>query len=182
MMVVFNVTVMRGPGTRNGGWQGRDRMDQGCPRSRLVPNGRESVGCCVDGHPRVGAWVPLAKTQRYEMDSVQKGASGKKPVTPALAGSPLDELLAGQWLSPRVCSAPTAAIHPTTLSTRRRSSIRTPMAFSVRHHAPEKATEGANCDTFYIHAGPQETKKVTTSRSTGAVRQGPAKNNCEKCG
>jgi hypothetical protein len=38
------------------------------------------------------------------------GGAGKKAVTPALtlrvarfAGVPMDELLAGQWLSPRVC-------------------------------------------------------------------------------
>ena len=59
---------------------------------------------------RVGAWAPLAKALRYEMDSVQKVATGKKAATPALAlcvarfvGVPIDELLAGQWLSPRVC-------------------------------------------------------------------------------
>lgn len=59
---------------------------------------------------RVGAWAPLAKSLRYEMDSVQKVATGKKAVTPALAlrvarfaGVSIDELLAGQWLSPRVC-------------------------------------------------------------------------------
>jgi len=57
---------------------------------------------------RAGAWAPLAKALRYEMDSVQKVAAGKKAVTPALAlrvarfaGVPMDELLAGQWLSPR---------------------------------------------------------------------------------
>ena len=59
---------------------------------------------------RVGAWAPLAKALRYEYDSIQKVAAGKKAVTPALAlrvarfvGVPMDELLAGQWLSPRVC-------------------------------------------------------------------------------
>lgn len=59
---------------------------------------------------RVGAWKPLAKTLRYEMDSIQKVATGKKTVTPALAlrvarlaGVPMDELLAGRWLSARVC-------------------------------------------------------------------------------
>jgi hypothetical protein len=31
---------------------------------------------------RVGAWVPLAKALRYEWDSIQKGASGKRAVTP----------------------------------------------------------------------------------------------------
>jgi hypothetical protein len=60
---------------------------------------------------RVGAWKPLAKALRYEWDSIQKVATGKKPVTPALAlrvarfaGVPMDELLAGRWLSSRVCS------------------------------------------------------------------------------
>ena len=59
---------------------------------------------------RVGAWGPLAKALRYEWDSIQKVATGKRAVTPALAlrvarfvGVPMDELLAGQWLSPRVC-------------------------------------------------------------------------------
>jgi hypothetical protein len=47
---------------------------------------------------------------RYEWDSIQKVATGKRAVTPALAlrvarfaGIPMDELLAGQWLSARVC-------------------------------------------------------------------------------
>jgi hypothetical protein len=59
---------------------------------------------------RVGAWAPLAKALRCEWDSIQKVAAGKRAVTPALAlrvarlvGVPMDELLAGQWLSPRVC-------------------------------------------------------------------------------
>ena len=59
---------------------------------------------------RVGAWKPLVKALRYEYDSIQKVAAGKKAVTPALAlriarfaGIAMDELLAGQWLSPRVC-------------------------------------------------------------------------------
>ena len=59
---------------------------------------------------RVGAWGPLAKALRYEWDSIQKVATGKRAVTPALAlrvarfaGIAMDELLAGQWLSPRVC-------------------------------------------------------------------------------
>jgi hypothetical protein len=34
---------------------------------------------------RVGAWAPLAKALRYEWDSIQKVATGKKAVTPALA-------------------------------------------------------------------------------------------------
>jgi hypothetical protein len=59
---------------------------------------------------RVGAWGPLAKALRYQWDSIQKVATGKKPVTPALAlrvarfaGVGMDELLAGRWLSARVC-------------------------------------------------------------------------------
>jgi len=59
---------------------------------------------------RVGAWGPLAKALRYEWDSIQKVATGKRAVTPALAlrvarlaGVPMDELLAGQWLYLRVC-------------------------------------------------------------------------------
>lgn len=34
---------------------------------------------------RVGAWGPLAKALRYEWDSLQKVATGKRAVTPALA-------------------------------------------------------------------------------------------------
>jgi len=34
---------------------------------------------------RVGSWAPLAKALRYEYDSVQKVAAGRKAVTPALA-------------------------------------------------------------------------------------------------
>jgi hypothetical protein len=59
---------------------------------------------------RMGAWAPLAKALRYEYDSVQKVAAGKKAVTPALAlrvarlvDVGMDELLAGQWISPRTC-------------------------------------------------------------------------------
>lgn len=59
---------------------------------------------------RVGTWGPLAKALRYEWDSIQKVATGRRAVTPALAlrvarlaGVPMDELLAGRWLSPRVC-------------------------------------------------------------------------------
>jgi hypothetical protein len=59
---------------------------------------------------RVGAWAPLAKVLRYESDTIQKVATGRRGATPALAlrvarlaGVPIDELLAGRWLSPRVC-------------------------------------------------------------------------------
>ena len=59
---------------------------------------------------RVCAWGPLAKALRYEWDSIQKVATGRRAVTPALAlrvarvaGIGMDELLAGQWLSSRVC-------------------------------------------------------------------------------
>jgi hypothetical protein len=34
---------------------------------------------------RMGAWGPLAKALRYEWDSIQKVATGKRAVTPALA-------------------------------------------------------------------------------------------------
>lgn len=50
---------------------------------------------------RVGAWGPLAKALHDEGDSIQKVASGKRAVTPALAlrvarvaGVSMDELLA----------------------------------------------------------------------------------------
>jgi hypothetical protein len=61
---------------------------------------------------RVGAWEPLAKALRHKWDSIQKVATGKRAVTLALAlalrvtrfaGVPVDELLTGWWLSPRVC-------------------------------------------------------------------------------
>ena len=59
---------------------------------------------------RVGAWVPLAKAMRYEWDSIQKVATGKWTITTAralrvawFAGIPMDELLAGQRLSSRIC-------------------------------------------------------------------------------
>ena len=59
---------------------------------------------------RAGAWKPLVKALRYEYDSIQKVVAGKRAVTPALAlrvarlaGVGMDELLAGQWLSPRTC-------------------------------------------------------------------------------
>lgn len=59
---------------------------------------------------RCGAWAPLAKALHYGEGSLQKVAAGKSPVTPTLAlrvarfvGVPIDELLAGQWLSPRIC-------------------------------------------------------------------------------
>jgi hypothetical protein len=59
---------------------------------------------------RVGAWEPLAKVLRYKWDSVQKVATGKRAVTPTMAlrvarfvDVSLEELLAGEWLSPRTC-------------------------------------------------------------------------------
>ena len=59
---------------------------------------------------RVGAWAPLARALRHEWDPIQKVATGRKAVTPALAlrvarfaGVLVDELLAGPWPSPRVC-------------------------------------------------------------------------------
>ena len=66
-----------------------------------------------------GAGGPLAKALRHEWGSIQKVATQKRAVTPALAlrvvrfaGIAMDELLAGQWLSPG--SAPTAATRPRT--------------------------------------------------------------------
>lgn len=57
----------------------------------------------------------------------ERPLTGRKAVTPALAlrvarlaGVPMDELLAGQWLSPRVC--PHCGRPPDDLSTRKRSS------------------------------------------------------------
>ena len=54
----------------------------------------------------VGAWAPLAKALRCEPDTVHKVAAGRRGVTPALAlrvariaGVPMEELLAGRWLS-----------------------------------------------------------------------------------
>ena len=51
-----------------------------------------------------------ATDNRYEWNSIQKVATGRRAVTPALAlrvarlaGVPMDTLLAGEWLSPRVC-------------------------------------------------------------------------------
>jgi hypothetical protein len=68
----------------------------------------------IDGRFRDGAWGALAPALRCEWDSIQKVATGKRAVTPVLAlrvlrverlaGAP--ELLAGQWLSARVCSNP----------------------------------------------------------------------------
>ena len=59
---------------------------------------------------RVGRWGSLAKSLRYQWDSVQKVATGKRAVTPAMAlrvarfvGVGVDALLAGEWLSPRTC-------------------------------------------------------------------------------
>ena len=59
---------------------------------------------------RVGTWAPLAKALRYELDTIQRVATSKRPVTPVLAlrvarfaGVGIDELLAGQWPSSRVC-------------------------------------------------------------------------------
>jgi hypothetical protein len=52
---------------------------------------------------RVGAWGPLAKALRYEWDSIQKVATALALRVARFAGIPVDELLAGQWLSARVC-------------------------------------------------------------------------------
>jgi hypothetical protein len=72
----------------------------------------------------VGAWGPLAKALRYEWDSIQKVATGKRSVTPALAlrvarfaGVAVDELLTGSGCRP--ASARIAAVRRTTSPTRR---------------------------------------------------------------
>lgn len=59
---------------------------------------------------RAGAWGPVAKALKIEEDSVSKVACERRAVTASLAlrvarfvGIPLDDLLAGTWLSPRVC-------------------------------------------------------------------------------
>ena len=59
---------------------------------------------------RAGAWKGLAKALRYEEHSLQKAATGKRPISPTLAlraarlaGVGMDALLAGQWPSARVC-------------------------------------------------------------------------------
>jgi len=59
---------------------------------------------------RAGAWKGLAKALRYEEHSLQKAATGKRPVSPTLAlraarlaGVGMDDMLTGQWLSGRVC-------------------------------------------------------------------------------
>jgi len=59
---------------------------------------------------RAGTWKGLAKGLRYEEHSLQKTATGKRPVSPALAlrvarlaGVGMDDVLSGQWLSGRVC-------------------------------------------------------------------------------
>jgi hypothetical protein len=70
----------------------------------------DSVRRRTSARRRASSWGPLAKALRYEWDSSQKVATGKRAVTPALAlrvarfvGIAMDELLAGQWLSTRVC-------------------------------------------------------------------------------
>jgi transcriptional regulator with XRE-family HTH domain len=59
---------------------------------------------------RMGAWQPLAKALHIEEDSISKVANGKRGVTASLAlrvarflEINVDALLAGQYLSPRVC-------------------------------------------------------------------------------
>lgn len=81
---------------------------------------------------RAGAWAPLAKALRYGYDSIQKVATGRKAVTPALAlrvarfaGVGMDELLAGSGSCP--ASARTAATRRTISSTKTRWSGRPTM-------------------------------------------------------
>jgi len=59
---------------------------------------------------RAGAWKGLAKALRYEEHSLQKAATGKRPISPTLAlraarlaGVGMDDVLSGAWLSGRVC-------------------------------------------------------------------------------
>jgi hypothetical protein len=59
---------------------------------------------------RVGAWVPVAKALHLASDSLEKIVNGRRAVTAGVALSvakfadvPFDDLIAGRWLSPRVC-------------------------------------------------------------------------------
>lgn len=59
---------------------------------------------------RIGGWEPLAKGLGFQWDTVQKVATGMRSVTASmalrvarLADAPVDDLLAGRWLSPRTC-------------------------------------------------------------------------------
>jgi len=59
---------------------------------------------------RMGAWAPLAEALRMEMDSLEKIVNGRRNVNAGLAlrvarfvDVPIDDLLAGRYLSPRVC-------------------------------------------------------------------------------
>jgi hypothetical protein len=68
----------------------------------LVLNGSHRAHCAC-------GWLSDCYA-RYAWDSIQKVATSKRAVTPALAlrvamfaGISMDELLAGQWLSSRVC-------------------------------------------------------------------------------
>lgn len=54
---------------------------------------------------RIGAWEPLAKALRYEMDSVEKMVNGRRAVTARMAlrvariaGVSIDDLLEGRYL------------------------------------------------------------------------------------
>lgn len=57
-----------------------------------------------------GAWAPVAKALHVEEDTISKIAHERRPVTERLAvrvarfvNVSIDELLAGTWLSARVC-------------------------------------------------------------------------------
>ena len=113
---------------------------------------------------RVGASGPLANALRYRWDSIQKVATDKKAVTPALelrvarfAGVPLGELLAGQWLPPPVYH---------TADTRRMTS-------STRTRSPGSRDHG-RYTSAPIHFAPSETSScaccMVTAISIAAAR------------
>jgi len=59
---------------------------------------------------RAGGWVPLSKSLRFKPDTLEKITNGRRVVTARMAlrvarfvKEPIDDLLAGKWLSPRVC-------------------------------------------------------------------------------
>jgi hypothetical protein len=84
--------------------------ETGEPLPRCEAASRLGVKPWVAGYRLDKAEGPLAKALRHEWDSIQKVVTVKRGVTPALAlraarfaGIAMDELLAEQWLSSRVC-------------------------------------------------------------------------------